>query len=43
MYFSSIYDNFNKEDVIYVFRYVDRKYFREFFKENKINKLKITD
>lgn len=43
MYFPSIYDNFNKEDVIYVFRYVDRKYFREFFKENKINKLKITD
>ncbi len=43
MHFSSVYDNFKKEDVIYVFRYVDRKYFREFFKENKINKLKITD
>lgn len=43
MYFSSIYNTFKKEDVVYVFRYVDRKYFREFFKENKINKLKITD
>lgn len=43
MHFSSTYDNFNKEDVIYVFRYVDRKYFREFFGENKINKLKVTD
>lgn len=43
MYFSSTYDNFNKEDVVYVFRYVDRKYFREFFGENKISKLKVTD
>lgn len=43
MYFSSVYNIFEKEDVIYVFRYADRKYFREFLDKNKINNIEITD
>lgn len=43
MHFSSVYSIFDKEDVIYVFKYIDRKYFREFLDKNKINNIRITE
>ena len=43
MHFSSVYNIFEKEDVIYVFKYIDRKYFKEFLGKNKINNIKVTD
>ncbi len=43
MHFSSVYNIFEKEDVTYVFKYIDRKYFKEFLGKNKINNIKVTD